>query len=347
VQPLIDAIAPAIYTDVSLPSTTSQLHIHRLGPSNANGISSQIVLTGDEDAIDGTVIKTTSTNNLFPNLSAHTHFSDPDGWAIISDIDDTIKVTHTTDPIGTLKTTFAEIPKTTEGLPEFYQVLHEQFKNPAWFYLSASPYVSSSAICDQLYSEATSLTGRNEQNLYPFLHTFIHDHYKPGTIILRDSSWMTLGGVLKSLTQGTQAYKTDRMNKIHDWLPNRKFICVGDSTQSDPEAYAEMFHDYKNWIKAIYIRVVENEPHMTEKNKPERFEKAFKGIPRSVWRLFTDPRKDLAEHVKHIADEANIDITGALQGYLCPPEQNIKADQRIASANVDSGGKTALSESQE
>jgi len=158
---------------------------------------------------------------------------------------------------------------------------------------------------------------------------------------------MTLGGVLKSLTQGTQAYKTDRMNKIQDWLPNRKFICVGDSTQSDPEAYAEMFDKHKNWIKAIYIRVVENEPHMTEKNNPERFEKAFKGVPRSVWRLFTDPRKDLAEHVKYVADEANIDITGALQDYLCPPEQNIKADQRMASANVDSGGKVVLPESQE
>jgi phosphatidate phosphatase APP1 len=129
---------------------------------------------------------------------------------------------------------------------------------------------------------------------------------------------MALGGILKSLTQGTQAYKTDRMTKIHDWLPDRKLICVGDSTQSDPEAYAEMFDKHENWIKAIYIRVVENEPHMSEKNKPERFEKAFKKVPRSVWRLFTDPRKDLAEHVKYVADGANIGITGALQDYLYP-----------------------------
>jgi hypothetical protein len=85
-------------------------------------------------------------------------------------------------------------------------------------------------------------------NLYPFIHKFIHDHYKPGTLILRDSSWMVLGGLLKSLTQGTQAYKTNRMNKIHDWLPTRKIICVGDSTQSDPEAYAEMFNKFPSWI---------------------------------------------------------------------------------------------------
>jgi phosphatidate phosphatase APP1 len=204
-----------------------QPHIRTLGPSNANGISSQIVLTGGGEAANGTAVKITSVNDLFPDLAAHTRFAGPDGWAVISDIDDTIKVTHTTDPVGTLRTTFVEIPQTTEGLPEFYKVLDEQFK-PTWFYLSASPY-----------------------NLYPFIHKFIRDNYKPGTIILRDSSWMVLGGLLKSLTQGTQAYKADRMNKIHDWLPNRKFICVGDSTQSDPEAYAEMYKKFPGWIRAM------------------------------------------------------------------------------------------------
>jgi phosphatidate phosphatase APP1 len=135
VQPFIDAIAPARFIEVSIPCAADQPHTHTLGPSNANGISSQIVLTGGGEAADGTVIKITSVDNLFPSLSAHTRFAGPDGWAIISDVDDTIKVTHTTDPIGTLKTTFAEIPKTTEGMPEFYQVLDAQFQSPAWFYL--------------------------------------------------------------------------------------------------------------------------------------------------------------------------------------------------------------------
>lgn len=133
VQPFIDAIAPATSVDVSIPVPNGQPHIRTLGPSNANGISSQIVLTGGGDAADGTVIKTTSVNELFPDLSADTHFAGPNGWAIISDIDDTIKVTHTTDPIGTLRTTFAEIPRTTLGLKEFYQVLDAEFKSPAWF----------------------------------------------------------------------------------------------------------------------------------------------------------------------------------------------------------------------
>src|SRR5277367_1269252 len=198
VLPFVSAIAPAHYVEIQIPCAGARPHIRRLGPSNPNGISSQIELTGGSADSDGTLVETTSVDGLFPDLSNHIRFAGPEGWAVISDIDDTIKITQTPDAIGILKTTFAEIPKTTEGMPEFYKILDEQFKQPPWFYLSASPY-----------------------NLYPFLHTFINNNYKQGTIILRDNSWMYLGGLLQSLTQGTQAYKTNRMNKIHEWLPKR------------------------------------------------------------------------------------------------------------------------------
>lgn len=86
-----------------------------------------------------------------------------------------------------------------------------------FFYLSASPY-----------------------NLYGFLKFFRDQYYPPGTIILRDASWMNLGGLLSNLTLGTEAYKVDRMKKVQSWLPGRKWIAIGDSTQSDPEAYGDM-----------------------------------------------------------------------------------------------------------
>lgn len=59
-------------------------------------------------------------------------------------------------------------------------------------------------------------------------------------MILRDASWMNLSGLLSNLTLGTREYKEDRMKKINTWLPKRKMICIGDSTQSDPEAYGEV-----------------------------------------------------------------------------------------------------------
>ena len=68
-------------------------------------------------------------------------------------------------------------------------------------------------------------------------------------------------------------------------------LCVGDSTQSDPEVYGDMYRRYEGWIRAIFIRKVVDVAEMdgTRKNEPGRFEKAFRGVPRGVWRVFTDP----------------------------------------------------------
>ena len=104
---------------------------------------------------------------------------------------------------------------------------------------------------------------------------------------------MDLGGFLASLTQGTEAYKSSRMDKVHEWLPKRKILCVGDSTQSDPEAYGDIYRKHAGWIKAIFIRKVTDVSGMedSDKNKDERFEKAFKDVPRDVWRVFEDPQE--------------------------------------------------------
>lgn len=205
---------------------------------------------------------------------------------ILSDVDDTIKVTMTSSPLGILRTTFVDTPEVVGGMPDLYRRIHTLLQDPAWFYLSASPY-----------------------NLYPFLHRFITTHYPAGTLILRDASWMTLGGFLTSLTLGTQDYKTSRIDKIHAWLPRRKILCLGDSTQTDPETYGEMYRrlrlpgpnnsDEPHWIQAIYIRKVLDvaEIHRTDKNSDDRFEKAFRGVPRHVWRTFVDP-KELWEEVE-------------------------------------------------
>jgi len=120
--------------------------------------------------------------------------------------------------VGILRETFVEEPSPIPGMPELYAKAKSLLpKDTAWFYLSASPY-----------------------NLYPFLKQFRKQFYPPGTLILRDSSWKTVAGLLSALTLNTEEYKVDRMNKINSWLPERKMIVIGDSTQSDPEAYGEV-----------------------------------------------------------------------------------------------------------
>lgn len=286
IQPFIDQIAPARTLDIMIPQPVGGPVRRVLGPSNANGISSQTELVGGDANSAGTIIDITAP--AF-GVSAHTYFTGPEGWAIISDVDDTIKVTQTTNPVGILKTTFADEPQAIPGMSELYNVIHAQFQSPAWFYLSASPY-----------------------NLYPFLRKFIHAHYQPGMLILRDNSWMFLGGLLQALTQGTQAYKTERIEKIHRWLPKRSFICIGDSTQSDPESYADMYRKYPTgWIRAIYIRKVTDVANMDKKNQPARFDRAFEGVPRHVWRVFERP-EELMGPVRQLAAEAGLGLVGQL-----------------------------------
>ncbi|KAI4260769.1 MAG: hypothetical protein L6R35_007425, partial [Caloplaca aegaea] len=153
-------------------------------------------------------------------------------------------------------------------MPALYTHIHATLSQPTWFYLSASPY-----------------------NLHPFLHPFIHSTYPPGPILLRDASWMDLSGFLAGLTQGTQAYKRNRMQRLHRMLPKRKVVCVGDSTQSDPEAYADIYRLFGGgWVRRIFIRKVTGIAGMDEsKNAPKRFEKAFEGVPSGVWTVFEDP----------------------------------------------------------
>ncbi|POR34997.1 Phosphatidate phosphatase APP1 [Tolypocladium paradoxum] len=241
----------------------------RLGPTNLNGLSSNVLRVPSSSK--GSLVKTSTRlgGGEGAIVDMQTYYAGPDGWGIISDVDDTIKVTMTSDPIGILRETFVNSPRPISGMPAFYAEMKSLLpQDTAWFYLSASPY-----------------------NLYPFLKQFRKQHYPPGTLILRDSSWKTVAGLLSALTLNTEEYKVDRMRKINSWLPRRKMIVIGDSTQSDPEAYGEIYRTIPGWIKMILIRKATDvaESGIDEKNEPERFQRAFKDIPRDAWHVFEDP----------------------------------------------------------
>ncbi|KAJ5834786.1 hypothetical protein N7447_000812 [Penicillium robsamsonii] len=264
VQPFLNQVSPARTVTLQVP-ISRPAQSHGLGPSDRNGIVSQTVDMGRVGLYDGEVLRPRLQHFGDEAVSMSTTFAAPEGWLVVSDIDDTIKHTMTLEPTGVIRTTFADIPAPISGMPELYRYIHTEFC-PAWFYLSASPY-----------------------NLYPFLHDFLDEHYCPGTLVLRDYSWMDITGLIKSFTEKTQEYKVDRMEKIRQWFPRRRVLCIGDSTQKDPEAYAEMYSRYPEWIHAIIIRKVTDVAHMEEKNEPERFEKAFEYVPSHIWTVFEDP----------------------------------------------------------
>ncbi|TAQ86578.1 hypothetical protein B7494_g5095 [Chlorociboria aeruginascens] len=258
--PFVQAILPGRAVEVDFVK-----RVLDLGPCSDNGISSDIRplphYKGGE-VIPSVAKVPRGTGGI---VRMKTVYAEPE------DIDDTIKITQTSDPIGILMSTFVSTPTPTSGMPELYTHIQTLITDAApFFYLSASPY-----------------------NLYPFLSNFRQQYYPQGTMILRDASWMTLGGLLSSLTVGTQEYKVDRMKKINSWLPKRKMICIGDSTQSDPEAYGEISRQHPGWVRLILIRKVTDiaAVGMDEKNMPGRFTKAFEGVKEGTWHVFESPEE--------------------------------------------------------
>ncbi|CAE6471178.1 unnamed protein product [Rhizoctonia solani] len=243
------------------------------GPSSGNGISADLrwVQGRGTREVVWKVLTSPEDERVF---EMRTFVPGDSGWVVVSDVDDTIKVSQVNNRIALLRHTFVSDPSAVPGMPELYTSLNAQLNNPAWFYLSASPW-----------------------QLYPFLHDFINapGHYPRGQLILRDMSRGAMPVYLSALTMGTQAYKVDRLSKIHEWLPEpaRRVVLIGDSTQKDPESYGEVARKWPNWVGAIWIRVVRGVDERKEKdlNDPKRFEKAFEKVDGRVWKTFTDPNQ--------------------------------------------------------
>lgn len=262
-RPFLRHVLPDRLAKLEVPLPYHATQSHTIGPSNQSGITSQVVCTGSHFVEDGARIEPYLHRNH--SVSMKTTFSAPEGWLIVSDIDDTIKITKTSEQLGMIHTTFAEEFRAVDGMSELYSRIQSELL-PTWFYVSASPY-----------------------NLYPFLHEFLHEHFSHGTMILRDISWRDLGSLFQSLTEGTQEYKVDRIEKIHRWFPRRRAVCIGDSTQTDPETYAEIYKKHPDWVQAILIRKVTDIPNMEDRNSPERFKESFKDVPDNVWKVFENP----------------------------------------------------------
>ncbi|KAI5776667.1 hypothetical protein EDC01DRAFT_446003 [Geopyxis carbonaria] len=245
-----------------------------LGPSNGGGVSiNQVELPGGgwrdaQEVVSRAVLPAGMAHGVGGTIAElRTRFAGAEGWAVVSDIDDTIKVSHVRDRISLLRHTFALPPTAVDAMPELYASLNTTLK-PAWFYLSASPY-----------------------NLFPMLRSFIATHFPHGQLLLREMSWQELESFVVSLTVGTQAYKEAELERIMAHLPQRRWVLIGDSTQKDPEAYAAAYKKNPEKVRKIWIRAVKGVDEKVEKalNSEERWEEAFKGVPRGVWSVFEDP----------------------------------------------------------
>lgn len=191
----------------------------------------------------------------------------PEGLSVISDIDDTIKMTNVSNRKELLANTFYRPFRPVPDMPRLYAGLRKQ--GAVFHYVSGSPW--------QLHEPLTE-----------FLQKF---DFPDGVLHLRPFRLRDV----KSLDQLTIAYmKNAAIETLLSDFPKRHFLLFGDSGERDPEIYGDIARKYPKQIRGIFIRNVTK-----EKATSERFRKAFLDIDGKRWRVFKEP-KDIASDVERL-----------------------------------------------
>lgn len=162
-------------------------------------------------------------------------------FAFISDIDDTIIVSHSASFGRRLRELFIKNPRTRKTFAdaqEHYHLLslsHTDAGQPNPFF-----YVSSS-----------------EWNLYDYLlEAFRFNRMPEGAFLLNQiKRWKDLIKTGKTGHEG----KLIRVMRILDAFPHQKFVFFGDNSQKDPTIYRTIAMKHPEKIVAIYIRNVRKE----------------------------------------------------------------------------------------
>jgi phosphatidate phosphatase APP1 len=153
---------------------------------------------------------------------------------IVSDIDDTIIVSHATSVgkkfwLSISKNAYTRRP--FSGVSDLYKEV-KQTENAAVFYVSSSDW-----------------------SLFDLIQDFLRYREIPlGPILLKDQH-INIKNIWKS-GGGDHYHKLDKICFLFDMFPQMKFYLIGDSGQKDPEIYAKVVEKYPNRVLGIIIRVI-------------------------------------------------------------------------------------------
>ena len=175
---------------------------------------------------------------------------EPHGTSVISDIDDTIKITELPAGSGVvIRNTFFKEFEAAPGMPELYN----GWDDAVFHYVTGAPW--------QLYDPLTSFIFHDDQG---FPRGSLHmKNLRKNYFNL--ASWSDLRQLITNENM-TKDQKIGQISSILEDFPEREFILVGDSGEKDPEIYRLIREAYPDQIKEIFIRDVIND----RENNPER-----------------------------------------------------------------------------
>lgn len=181
------------------------------------------------------LVRQNSTGDLnHPPVVGDVHLVQPRGLSIISDIDDTIKMTEATSRSEMLANTFLRPFEVVEGMVELYQAWHAQGAD--FHYVSSSPW--------QLYQ--------------PLADLCMSSNFPAGSMHLR--YFRIRDEMFKRWRPVRNNKKVGIIGAILKWLPKRQFVLIGDSGERDPEVYRFLAKRFPNQVVAILIRNLQSRP---------------------------------------------------------------------------------------
>ncbi len=246
--------------------------VQPLKPSDAAGlVQDRILLNSDEVARlrseSGTsagwvTFRAVLSKGDRRDFTGRAQILDDQGLTVISDIDDTIKITEVNNTPHMLKNTFLLAFRPVPGMAPLYAKWTAE-RGAAFHYLSESPL--------ELHD--------------PLVEFLAASGYPPGTMDLREIDWE--GSRIRAFLKIVAAppdFKIKSIQRMIDELPNRRYVLIGDSSQHDPEVYGETARRYRRQVQRILIRDV-----TCQGPDDPRYQAAFDGLPRTLWQVFRDP----------------------------------------------------------
>lgn len=167
----------------------------------------------------------------------------PEGISVISDIDDTIKVTEIpAGPEVVMRNTFLRDYKAAPGMLEKYS----EWSNASFHYVSGGPW--------QMYGPLSEFLIDSKDG---FPEGSFHMKSVQKNLFSK-SSWRDLTDLITNSEQ-TFDHKVAQISLIMERFPRHQFILVGDSGEKDPEVYRVILTRFPEQVQEIWIRDIVND----------------------------------------------------------------------------------------
>lgn len=179
----------------------------------------------------------------------------PQGWSVVSDIDDTIKESEINDRQSMLVNTFLREFRAVEQMSQTYTQWAQQGVD--FHYVSSSPW----------------------QLLGPLYQLLSEGQFPDGSLHLRP--FRLRNHMLQRMVRIRRTQKARVIRTLIRTMPARRFVMIGDSGEKDLQIYGKLAKKYPEQVKAVLIRDLPHHP-----TDHELLKKVQRRCPRIVCQSF-------------------------------------------------------------